>query len=298
MTTNAGFSGHFTLQLHQEDDAGNEIAGSRRTVADFDNLITNSGLDALAGTKFCQYCGVGSGSTAPANTDTALDTPVGSRISGSSAKGPDGGTAGQSDYYSSLEMTYVFAKNTVVGNLSEICTAPGSTGSIFSRALILDGSNNPTTITITPIDVLTVTYQLRLYIDTTDTTGSVTDGATTYTTTNRACGIDSYGAYYWYLNGPFGSSTTAKIGTSLSSVTDYPTAVGSNSDQGVLGSYSQGTYKRTMSFHFSEGDGNDGGPVAFFKFRFGIQTEFVPSLAKDNTKTLDVTFELSWGRKT
>lgn len=55
-----------------------------------------------------------------------------------------------------------------------------------------------------------------------------------------------------------------------------------------------------MSFHFSEGDGNNGGPVAAFgkDTYLGIQTKFVPSLAKDNTKTLDVTFELSWGRKT
>ena len=44
---------------------------------------------------------------------------------------------------------------------------------LFSRALIRDGAGNPTTLTVTAIDILTVTYQLRLYRPTTDIVSTV-----------------------------------------------------------------------------------------------------------------------------
>lgn len=309
--SNNGVAGYFKIEKHQADENGVEIPGSREILADwFPNLITDSGLDFLSSTLFIEWCGVGSGSTAPAFTDTALQTPVGSRISGSIVQGPSGGTPGLADFYSSITGTYEFGQNTVVGNLSEICTAPLSTGSVFSRALILDGAGAPITITVTAIDILTVTYQLRLYRSITDISGSFLISGVTYNTVTRPANINAEEMKAWYDYGSRSDAPIDNLGIqaytgALGPVTGFPsTASGNVTPIGTLSVYSNGSYYMDNVINANTAELNAVGGIAAIATYAGsgtscaFQTSFSPVLPKDNTKTMSVTIRNAWARYT
>jgi hypothetical protein len=311
INSNNGLAAYYKIEKHQADDDGIEIPGTRETVADwFPNLITNAGLDFLSSNGFIVWCGLGSGSTAPAFTDTALQTPVGARKSGSVAQGPSGGTIGTSDYYSSIVGTYVFEQNTVVGNLSEICTAPLATGSVFSRALILDGGGAPTTITVTPIDILTVTYQLRLYRSITDIAGSFDIGGVTHDTVTRAALVGADNLSTWNSYGPRADAAGSSRGMisftgALGAVTSTPASTsGTGTGPGTLPAYTPGSYYRDTVISATVGQLNAAGGIAALATWNGagaalpFQVSFSPVLPKDDTKTLTATIRSSWARYT
>lgn len=280
--------------------------GSRRLVADwFPNLITDYGLNALGTNSISaltSYIHVGSGTAAPAVTDTGLQTWI-----ASTSTLQDSSTAAQSTapYYWRYRVTKRFGQGAAAGNLSEIgCSAQAANGNIFSRALILDGSGNPTTVTVKADESLDATYELRIYPPLTDGTWSVTDSGTTYSGTVRAAVVTS--TFYASKDVSAGAGDTSgtinAYNGSIGGITGQP----SGETLAVAGTnlaYSNNSLQRDFRGSYGLNEGNlTGGITAFKAFTaFGqFQFSVTPAINKTATKVLEnVTFRCGpWARHT
>lgn len=316
--------GRFKIDKFKTDAEGNEIQGTREEIVPwFDNLILNLGLD-LIGTSLngmnntLQACRVGSGSTTPAVTDTALvaqvagTTTVATNVSGAQPTAP---------YFGWFRKTYRFTTGVATGNLSEVGVATTTTGGVlFSRALIVDGVGTPTTITVQADESLDVTYELRLYPPTTDIPWSATISGTAYSGVVRAERVATSTAWNsggpgWTMdptsnslkggilatsngmqvyNGTIGAITATPSGTAL-------TVDLSGASSVTPGTYTAGSYQRSSVIQVELTQGNVAGGISAFRIVTGIgsyQFSVSPALAKDATKRLNLNVTLSWGRYT
>lgn len=173
----------------------------------FDNIVTNRGLvewwnlprfGAFDSGSIAAWCCVGTGNTTPTVNDVQLAAYRASAY-GTGATG--GGTgypspnaqgyvaaAAPTPAYWYARYIYVFATGAASGNLTEVGVYPGGANvfsDLFSRALVLDGSGNPTSITVLSDEILTVTWELRWYLDTTDHAFSFNINASPVTGTYR-----------------------------------------------------------------------------------------------------------------
>lgn len=193
-----GIAGYFTFEAFKADNNGNEIPGTRRKVAEFKNLITNTGLNAMldrsSGKQYYGYnCAIGSGNTPPTVTDSALQSflvYVGSGSSGNSGKPTALQSRGYAadGTYSYYRYCFRFADGLAAyNNIQEVgIFAQGTGGSpvrpnvLCSRALILDGNGNPTSIAIQSDETLDIYYEIRFYPPSTDVVGSITLNGVNY----------------------------------------------------------------------------------------------------------------------
>ncbi len=288
----------------------------------FKNLILNQGLDTLAamsGGNPISYCRVGTGTSTPAATQTQLDSQLAasSSINGASSRT----TSGAPNYQSVLTYTYVFAQGAVVGNVTEVGVGSGSTGTnLFSRALILDGSGNPTTLALVAIDQLTVYYRVRVSPPITDGSGTVTLGGTPYSYQTRLLDANNFfsstyslSAFPYHSTSPVASfyrtssgfNTYAASGSGLAAIT-ATSPLGTNSGSlSTLGfstaTYTAGSFIQDSTLTFAPADGNATGGIGALKVSFGsadsvFQVYFPTPIPKDNTKTLTLTFRYTWSR--
>ena len=320
VTSVMGVQGWYKMEALKVDADGNVIEKSRRLVADwFPNLITNQGLDRLGGGNngnIFPSCQVGSGNTAPNVNDTGLV----SRIAGTSSSGAATVTGAQSTppYYGWLRNVYRFSTGTAAGNLSEVGVGWGTTGStLYSRALVLDLSGNPTTVTVLSDEVLDVTYEHRLYPPTSDATNVVNISGVDYTFTTRAANVTT--ASNWSM----GSNNTPNGGCSLgltpspSAVTAYNgtigavTAIPGGSSEGfgsspTLAAYTPGNYYRDSTVSAGTSVAVLSGGISALLAVYGrgfpssgvFQYGISPAIPKTNLQTLTLTFSQSWARKT
>ena len=146
----------------------------RGVLAEFDNLITNNGMNRLGETgDVFNFCFVGTGNTPPAFTDTALANKIATN-SASISGNPTATTV--FPYTSTSTFNYPFALGEVVGNISEVGTGwriSESNYGLASRALILDQNGLPTTITVLADEILQVQYKFEQIINADDVTGTV-----------------------------------------------------------------------------------------------------------------------------
>lgn len=124
-----------------------------------------------SGNASALYLAVGTGSTVPVVTDTALANYLATSSSYATdtqwptvEHGVDG-----TDLYWKQKKEFSFNLGAVVGNISELGlsnTSNGSAGSFYTRALFRDANGDPTTYTLTASDQLVITYycELRLPI--------------------------------------------------------------------------------------------------------------------------------------
>lgn len=308
MEIKSGLMGMYKLEAVTLDDDGVEV--SRRTLADwFPNLILDAGLERLVLDKYMQYCQVGTGNTAPAVTDTALQT----RIAGTSTQQAGAaGVQGSAPYYAWLRTTYRFAAGTAAGNISEVGVGWASNGSLFSRALVLDGSSNPTTITVLSTEVLDVTYELRVYPPLSDVTGSITIAGVSYNYTLRACnvttgvtalgsqpgwGLDSGNGWYWGADDAF-HSTKAYDGA-IGTIVQSPSGNNLGDGNGTAQAYVANSRQRDYVLSYGLNTGNSVGGIKSIRWgslRSAYQIEFTPNIPKTASKTLNLTVRHSWGR--
>src|SRR5690554_4270179 len=138
-----------------------------------DNLITDLGLDLIATNhSYMQVCAVGAGNAVPSVSDIQLDSFL---VSTSNTTGRTQGINSTEPYAVWVIKTFRFNQGQAAGNISEVGIGPG-VNQLFSRALVLDGLGNPTSITVLPDEWLEVVYELTLEIDTTDVVGQVSLG--------------------------------------------------------------------------------------------------------------------------
>jgi len=282
--------------------------GTVKILADwFPNLILDQGLERIAtAADWINYCHVGSGSTAPAETQQGLVSFVGATNTYYSNVN---GTSGSSPWYSYCTRVFQFAAGVADDILAEVGVGWGATGTtLFSRALILDSGGNNITITVLPDEVLRVTYEFRRYIPETDTTGTIVLDGITHTWVGRASNCNNI-TYYWpaimqantYYNypngitcngvlGPIDGGPTGSSGTGITSATHVPKDV-----------YIPGSYKQRWTWNWGLAYGNAVGGISaiFIQFcRATYQISFDPPIDKNVDNELSLSFEASWGRHT
>lgn len=308
-------AGRFRLVVRGEDGA------VKRDTGWFDNLLTNQGLDMLGDMSLAlpnpptsktatTYCAVGTGSTTPAFTDTQLTTQLASQIA------PNQGlftsfsyVAGPPAYWSGVISTG-FSQGAVVGNLTEVgmgvLPTVGSTIALFSHALILDGSGNPTVLPVVATDSLTVTYELRLYLDLTDHSYSITIGATNYSGIYRMANVSSPNQLFsTTINySPFSGNTlvTQYFTGSIGAVTSNPTGllinVASVGSFSRAAPYSIGTYTASFTATVGANVGSGGSITAMLvgsnlgNWQFSIS----PAWVRAAYQSITINFSVSWAR--
>ena len=300
--------GKYKLQVIKADGSIGQETGW------FNNLVTDGGLDALASNRgLLRYCQVGSGNTTPANGDTALV----SRIASAETEHGSGwgysttvGAASSSPYYQYQRLIYTFGTGIAAGNVSEVGVGWASTGSLYSRALILDINGDPTTITVLSDEQLIVTYEFRFYPIETDQTGSVTftgNKGATYSWTIRPALASTVKEHYEYpntfrvaapMNMATGYSSTLYASTgSIAIITSQPSGAGSNIISASPGSYTAGTYTITLTLSASTSQANIN--IASILVLWGptcVQIGFNPAIAKTSQDTLSITLTRTWSR--
>lgn len=288
------------------------LFGNRRLLADwFDNLITNTGLDSLAvtGDQFGTCC-VGSGNTAPANTNTALASLVASTVTIQSSNNSN---SGSSPYFGTMTRVYRFAIGVATGNLSEVGVGNTST-TLFSRALILDGVGSPTTITVLSTEALDVTYQVQYYAPLADVTGTITINAVSYAYVMRAA-LASSGSWSGRQASTFGPSydqvglsQVVAYNGSIGTITGQPTGASASVDNSTANmsypAYVNGNLYQDTIVSWGLTDGNVAGGISAMRLNYGrqhgtmgvFQMSFTPVLPKDASHTMTLTFRQSWNR--
>src|SRR5690606_82446 len=155
--------GYFTVEL------SHARTGLVKRRLHFRNLITDAGLNALAGgtaiNSLINYLAVGTGSSEPSYTDTALNAEV-ARTNSNGGFGDSNAMVGSGDlveYWRRIR-TRVFTEAQANANLAELGFFSSSSGGVlWNRQLFRDELGNPTTITKTNEDQLRVTYEYRIY---------------------------------------------------------------------------------------------------------------------------------------
>lgn len=308
----AAISGKFRMVVSKDA----EMRDVTHDTGEFNNLITDVGMNRIGQlnvTGFQNLCGrfvVGSGSATPAFTDTSLQTPV-----AFAANNP--AIVSQSSSYDrgyyEIVVSHQFGQGGAAGNLSEIGIQHTSTsGPLWSRALILDGSGNPTTITVLPDDFLTCYYTLRINIPKTDSVFSINvvkDGVPTPTTvtirplytesvaTNSGWTLksgDIQGSYAFNQSAFYtGGLAVATAMVPLGSIVGTPAT-----SQWTQLPYVTNSFEKYMSITHAIGNSNGAAlRSAIINPLMGRwQAEFDPPFSKDNTQSMNVTFGYSWAR--
>ena len=283
--------------------AVNAETGEERLLADwFDNLITDGGLNRMGTDQHGNYCLVGSGSTPPANTDTALTTFIASTNNYT----PTVGAASSAPYYGWELYKYRFNQGAAAGNISEIGIGWTATnGNLFARTLVKDSGGNPTTVTVLANEYLDVFHELRIYAPTSDVTTQVTIAGVVHDVIVRP----SYVTYGYSGRWAASRGDAIRIGSGISS-TAYAGTIGAQTTgpsgssglftSTTMSAYVNNSLKRTAVLSAALDVCNVGG---IRSIEFGTrgagswQMQFTPAIAKDNTKTLSLTVEVSWARR-
>lgn len=294
-------AGFYTFHKGKVDADGIPIPGTYEKVAEFQNLITNNGLDSIwtcpGGSFGIQYlartCLVGTGNTAPAFTDTTLDVYL---ASASTEDATNSFVDDVSEPYWKFVRVYRFNAGTATGNLAEVGTG-WATNDLLSRALILDGGGVPTTITVLADEYLDVTFEFRNYIDPASYTGTISISGTPYDIEWRPALIGTVVAVDKAINttGAMQVAATQTLGT----IYQQPSSLGSNQTVDSYSTYVSGDYFIDMTFEWGLSSGNLTGGIGSALFTTGqsrFQISFDPKIPKTNTDILTLTFRVSWAR--
>lgn len=291
-----GLSGRFRLQVRGPDG---EL---RKDTGWFNNLILNTGLNRIGtGSSVGARCQVGAGSTAPTVADTSLQSWIAGNDSTQSQTNGIVNAAGET--YSWARRTYRFNIGVAAGNVSEVGVGWGSSGAtLFSRALVLDGSGNPNTITVLSDEILDVTYELRFYPPSVDAAFSLTIAGVNYDFVARtALLVDDNWSPQSLLGSGMGSPSINAYQGPIGAITAQPTGGGSLGSM-TYDSYSNNSYQRTGIATFNVSSGNLSGGIGALLFRtsgsWAMQFSVTPKIPKDNTKTFTIRVTTTWARKT
>lgn len=303
------YAGWYRLEAHKIDSDGKIV--SSRVVADwFPNVITDVGLDSMGTHNIfdvLQCAKVGSGTVTPATTDTALQTFIGGTSTNASAAssaivvGPP--------RYAYLRISKRFDTGVAAGNLTEIGMGRADTNTdiLYSRALIVDGLGNPTTITILSDEVLDVTYELRRYYDIADMaySGMVIAGVS-YSGIIRPTNINDPNIWYGYANsGPagaqaFASTLVGNSGIGANTLVNTLPGITSFSNNYSNLAYGSGNLYRDYVTSFGLAQGNVAGGITgiYVQDAYGqYQISVSPAIPKDATKVMTFTFRCGpWSR--
>lgn len=303
-------------------------------VREFDNLITNGGLDSYSGrsrklsdnsyhSNNTYACVVGTGTNAPTIHDSQLGHQIArtesiSGISSTKPKAPD--------YVSSYTAKYRFNVGAATGNLTEVGIASryGSDEAypLFSRALILD-NGVPSSLTVLENEYLDVYYTIFFHPDLGDVEFTFNIGEETYEGTARFCGLgDSYVTFGNAFSIPHGVDirTVYNDKMELVDIDKYPeakwipglkSAPTNNSYPALHAEYIPGSYyvlwRKSLRLAEANVEGGFKGCLiqhtAFGNYGFtdncmnaSSQVVFNKCIPKDDTNELNLVAKVSWHR--
>ena len=288
--------------------------GAVRTIDWFDNLITDLGLEQLATKDYgIRSLALGTGNTEPNVLDTSLSNYLNKTTNISSITG---GTQSVAPYFGWNRFYFDFPLDSVTGNISEVGVMIDSASEteLFSRALIKE-NGVPITITVLPTDYVTVIYEIRIYPPLTDVVANITIAGTNHTFTLRSAQVTSsywgnsrflqtWSAKYWWSNPYLGIQVHDEL-TELGVITEGLTGTydGSSYLTTVM-PYEANSHRLRVSVMFSVQDANlPNGLIGGMQIHSSLgggayQILIDPPIAKDDTKTLSLTFAYSWQRYT
>lgn len=279
------------------------LDGTKRLLADwFPNLVTDSGLNRIGTGSYLTACHVGNDNATP----NVLDTALGGFMRGTTTvQASSHGAQSTPPYYGWKTITYRFPLGGVVGNVAEvgIATSALSTAILFSRALVLDEFGAPTTVTVLADEVLDVTYQLRLYPDLVDRTGTITiTGSGTHDYVLRASSVTDNTTWGYWLGSTASftqqEQTLRVYNGAIGAYTSSPGGSGASTGMGNAG-YSNNSYVRQGSGGYGLNYGNLAGGIRSLRFSTTLgayQAELTPVVAKTAIKTCTLTVQIGWGR--
>jgi hypothetical protein len=282
------------------------------------NLILNQGLDNFADTDitnhgfnlFREYLYVGTGSDAPAITNTALQAQAGAQTAS------DGGFAPPADIITDdiANSKYVWTQSivrvwtaTAPINLTEFGFGTATILSI--RELFRDVGNNPIPITLGTGQQIRITHTLTCELPR-------ATGASSFTITGTGGGTQSGSAGFWATVGNVGYAFFAwmpyRIGgswqcmpiqnTSSLDPSIQPTYSNLGDAQGIQAPYTLGSFIRQKSFVFAPAVaiGNHGGwsiGESVNESRGGYRfRRSSGNFSKTGTRELTLNYQSSWGR--
>ncbi|PLT21146.1 hypothetical protein [Psychrobacter sp. MES7-P7E] len=283
---------------------------------EFDNMILDSGLNLLGSGSgsIMDICQIGSGNTAPSESQTSLVAFIGEKNKTSTTYSYDY-TPSDLDYRVSETTKYAFT-GLSNKNITELGLKRNNSGEphLATRALIKDSAGNPTTITILTGEVLEIYYTLTQVFSKADTTYriSVLDkngNAELYDATVRL-GLAGSAIGYKYVVGlslGFKETSIYLYNTGLSEInaseSGYITYTTGNANTDIA-AYAANTFKRIVNIKVGLSAGNITGGIrkVLLSTTMGTyQIEFTKvsdgtALAKTNQKVLTIPVEFSWGR--
>lgn len=300
-------SGHFTIEKLKVAADGKVIEASRTKVAEFDNIVLNSGLNRIGtAADWLSACQLGTGTATPLATDTGLASFLGGTTSRQASVS---GAQGSAPFFGWHRSTYRFGAGVATGNLTEVGVgwSAAAGANLYSRALILDAALQPTVITKAADEVLDVTYEARLHPPTVDATGNLTIvGSGTHAFVTRASNVTSGNEWGLAFNaGGISSEPTFNIvyAGAIGAVTTRPSGTSSGASSAVNAAYANNSLQRAGSITFGLNNGNVGG-IRSMLVRYGtsnqfgsFQTEFTPVINKTAATTLVINALHTWGRR-
>lgn len=250
---------------------------------------------------------VGTGTTTPLVTDNQLQNQTGA-ASGAATVTVNAVVNESGNYISSGTGVGEWPVGGIVANISEIgCSLQNSTtGTLLdSRALIVDGLGNPTSITVTADDQLIVSYTLRYRIPIAQHISTVDfDGVSTQCTLET---LGVFNNFHWGLGVvldagyPFRPGTQMRISNTanLRNNVESDANFGTSAFVSLSGASFEG--KRRVILSASSSQFNQVGDIKYMLImsagglaRQGIL--FDPPLAKTNTKSLVLNFDYTLTR--
>lgn len=288
LTINSSVAGRFKIVVIKPD-------GTERIAADwFPNLITNAGLNRIADfSTYMDYCQVGTGTATPQFTDTALSAyKAGVSYNSTTRTYPS-----TTPYFSSTTRMYQFSTS-LSGLITEVGIGWTSSGNLFSRALILDGLGNPTSVEVFVGDTLQIYYELRVYPPTSSTSGTVELNSISYNWTMSPYGqTNPYtSTFAWAV-----PSNSYQNYTGTSYVAAYNTGFGSSITGAVTAAtYVTDSFERNLTLAFGLTPNVTGNSIAAIRIRTGFgayEVTFSPVIPKTDQSILSLQFKHTWGRK-
>lgn len=326
MERDVSFEGWFTITVrNQKEEKVKEYK--------FRNRITTIGLDRMGSVtqQVISHAFVGTGTATPSASDVSMGT---FRAATSNRISYNQSTNVGVDHYVSFTQTWRFAAGAASGNLTEVGTGWSATSvnTLWSRQLILDGSGNPTTLTVLSNEYLDVTYELRAYPDLTIHEGTLSlTGGGSYAFKSRASVMQfwtiaqSEGGLYLFYGRPaarasqlFGTTlptATATLPASLTSeILTYsggtPQKYNFTNEAGTVDTYVPGSFYNTAtSMTFGTTVGNFASGILGFSTDYSLVNSgrnacnFIHMVAFDDRipKTIDNTINFrtktSWAER-
>lgn len=306
------------MSWHLEDERG----AVTEQGAEIHNMILDTALDYFGtGTMWdiMNYCAVGTGSAAPAVTQTALTAEI-----ARSGNVVDSGAAWPADGVLELFTSKQFDFSQANGNLTEWGMSAASAGTLHVRELFRDGGGNPTVVTKTSASRLVLKYRLRLAVTpvvarpfavpvaglgTLEGTECMTGGPNSYTLWTWVTNLMKGAAPQVYPipdgNVPDPATNPPEYGNPKASLPypDYNYATGSTVD----GAYVAGTYRRkykvlidTNQFNYKIGalgfglyDSGGG----YYRLLYSCNLKPASRFTKTSDYQLNLSIcEVTWGR--